>query len=350
MMTPANSKNSCIALAFAYAVNLALALYFAKSLTTLHSAYLLVLLLAGSGLALGAVFSFLAPKAAAGASLPKLLLALVFAAAQAAVAYALARYLFNLPWRSALAYPVGALIAWLVLALLACRYPASLNSLLAAVFLAGGLVVALRLQGVWCGLIYSLALLNTALLGSRLLGRDTAEGEFWERALFFAALLAAGRAALQYYLLQSNYAALGVVVSVPYSYVALFAGVFLPAALWLTQRDRLMPMALALILLGIALPLVLGVFLHVRPMAAYLLGLVTASFLFGLIYPSSYGMGILSYLNLAAATLGLPLFTMLSNLSRVVRLEVLAGIAVVVFLILSFVVPRGSAAQQPQAG
>src|SRR5215831_21277 len=223
MMTPANSKKSCVALGFAYAANLALALYFSKSLTTLHSAYLLVLLLAGSGLALGAVFSFLTPKAATTSTFPKLLLALVFAVAQAAVAYAVAHYLFNLPWRSALAYNVGALVAWLVLALLTSRYPASINSLLAAVFLAGGLVVALRLQGVWCGLIYSLALLNSAQFGSRILGCDTAEGEFWERALFFGALLAAGRAALQYYLLQSNYAALGVVVTVPYSFVALFA-------------------------------------------------------------------------------------------------------------------------------
>src|SRR5262249_811491 len=181
------------------------------------------------------------------------------AVAQAAVAYAVANYLFNLPWRSALAYNVGALVAWLVLALLTSRYPASINSLLAAVFLAGGLVVALRLQGVWCGLIYSLALLNSAQFGSRTLGCDTAEGEFWERALFFGALLAAGRAALQYYLFQSNYAGLGVVVTVPYSFVALFAGFFLPAVLWLTQRDRLLPTAMTLILLGIALPLVLGV-------------------------------------------------------------------------------------------
>ncbi|MCC6273393.1 MAG: hypothetical protein IT572_07995 [Deltaproteobacteria bacterium] len=344
-MSNALSKNS-FALAGAYAVNLAAALYFSKSITVLHSAYLLAAALALLGLAIGAGFSMAGGKGEGG-SAAKLVVALIFAAVHGAVAYALARYAFNLDWQTALAYPVGAAVAWIVFALLSCRYPQSLNALLAAAFLAGGLVIALRLGCVWAGLVYGLALLNSCLPGGKWLGRESAETEVWERALFFASLLAVGRAAIQYYLLQSNYASLGVVITHPYTYVALFAGVFLPALYWVSQRDRFCNPALALVLLGLVLPLALGVFVHVRPMAGFLLGLVTASFLLGILFTGTYGMGLLSYLGMAGATVGLPLFAKLSNLSRVARLEILGVIAVVLFLVLAFLIPRGEASRPP---
>lgn len=345
-MSNARSKNT-LALAGAYVVNLAAALYFSKSLALLHSSYLLVAALALLGLGIGAGFSMVGGKSEGG-SAGKLVMALIFSGVQGAVAYALARYGFNLDWQSALAYPIGALVAWIVFALLSCRYPQSLSSLLAAAFLAGGLVIALRLGGVWAGLIYGLALLNSCLPGGKWLGCESAETEVWHRALFFASLLAVGRAAIQYYLLQSNYAALGVVITHPYTYVALFAGVFLPALYWVSQRDRFCNAALALVLLGVVLPLALGVFVHVRPMAGFLLGLVTASFLLGILFSGTYGMGLLSYLGMASATLGLPLFAKLTNLSRVARLEILGVIAVVLFLVLAFVIPRGESVPPAQ--
>jgi len=347
-MSNALSKKSPAAMAFAYAANLAAALYFAKSISTLHSAYLLVALLALVGAAIGAGFGFAGGKGEGNVSGGKLVFGLIFAAVQGAVAYALAHYAFNLDWQTSAAYPVGALVAWIVFAVLSCRYPQGFGALLSAAFVAAGLVIALRIGGVWGGLSFSLAVLNSALPFGRALGCESESGELWHRVVFFAALLAAGRAAIQYYLLQSNYAALGVVITHPYTYVALFAGVFLPALLWVTSRDRLLHPAVALVLLGVVLPLALGVFVHVRPMGGYLLGLVTASFLFGILFSGTYGMGVLAYLNLAAVTLGLPLFTHVTNLSRVTRLEILGVLAVVLFLVLAFVVPRGESGARPQ--
>jgi hypothetical protein len=344
-MSNAPCKNCAWALAWAYAANLAAALYFAKSQSALHSPMLLTALLAVVGLGIGAGFGFVGGKGAGGG---KLVLALIFAAAHGAVGYAIARYGFNLDWRPALAYPAGAVTDCIAWAVISSRFSQGLSSLLGAAFLAAGLVVALRVGSVWGGLAYSLAVLNSCLPGGKWLGRDTESGQLWERLIFFAALLAAGRAAIQYYLLQSNYAALGVVITHPYTYVALFAGIFLPALLWVVRRDGLLHPALALILLGVVLPLALGVFVHVRPMAGFLLGLVTASYLFGVLFGGTYGLGVLAYLNLAVATIGLPLFVKLSNLSRVVRLELLGVLAIVLFLVLAFVVPRGDSAPRPQ--
>jgi len=340
-------KTAKAALAFAYVANLAAMLYFAKSQSTLHSAYLLTGLLAVVGLAMGAGFSLVGGKET-GAGAGKVVLALIFAAAHGAVAYALAHYGFNLDWRTSLTYPVGALVAWVVFAAMACGYSEGFSSLLAAAFMAGGLVIALRLGSVWGGLAYGFGLLNACIPGGKWLGCESESSQLWARVLFFGALLAAGRAAIQYYLLVSNYAALGVVVTHPYTYVALFAGIFLPGLLWVVGRDRLLHPALALVLLGVVFPLALGTFVHVRPMAAFLLGLVTSSFLFGVLFSGTYGMGVLSYLNLAAATLGLPLFTKMINLSRVSRLEILGVLAVVLFLVLAFVVPRGESVPHPQ--
>ncbi|HEX5033205.1 MAG TPA: hypothetical protein VFW62_01880 [bacterium] len=339
-MSLSNRKISLGALAFAYLVNLAGALYFTKTITTLHSAWLMTFLLAGVGLALGFGFSLLSESASAGT---RLVIALIFAAVHGLLAYALAHYYFQLPWQAALSYPVGAAVSWIVFALLLCRYPTGISAVLAAAFLALGLIVALRLGGVWGGLVYSFGLLNSAIPGNRWLeARDEVAGELWRRAIFFAALLAAGRAAIQYYLLQSNYATLGVVVTHPYTYIGLFAGIFLPALLWVATRERWLHPALILVLLGVIFPLALGVFIHVRPFSAYLLGLVTASFLFGLLFVDTYAMGILAYLNLGAGVFGLPLFAKLSDLSRVARLEILGVLTIVLFLILAFLTPRAT--------
>lgn len=337
-MSLSNRKISLGALVFAYGVNLVAALYFTRTISTLHSAWLLTFLLAGVGLAVGFGFSLLSESAS---SATRLVMALIFAAVQGALAYAMAHYYFQLDWQTAVAYPMGALVAWIVFALLICRYPSGVSSVLAAAFLALGLVVALRLGGVWGGLTYSFALLNSAIPGNRWLeARDEIASELWRRAIFFGALLAFGRAAIQYYLLQSNYAGLGVVVTHPYTYIGLFAGIFLPALLWVASRERWMHPALLLVLLGVVLPVALGVFIHVRPFAAYMLGLVTASFLFGLLFVDTYGMGLLTYINLGVGILGLPLFTQLSGLSRVARLEILGVLAVVLFLVLAFLTPR----------
>ncbi|HCU25359.1 MAG TPA: hypothetical protein DF383_10090 [Deltaproteobacteria bacterium] len=283
-------------------------------------------------------FSLAVSKKSGAAAQSDFVLFLVFSAAQAVAAYALSRYYFNLDWQTALAYPAGAVLALGAFFVLSCGFSSAFTSILLGVLLAGGFALSLRLGEVFGGLLYSLALLGSALLVKKILASDSAAERLWQRLIFFVALLAAGRAAIQYYLLQSNYANLGVVVTHPYTYLALVAGVFLPALLWINERDRLMPTALALVLFGILLPLVLGVFVHVRPMGGYLLGLVTVSFLFGVIFAETYSMGILTYLNLAAVVLALPLFAKLTILSRVTRLEILGGLALL--LLLGYVTSR----------
>ena len=123
------------------------------------------------------------------------------------------------------------------------------------------------------------------------------------------------------------------VITHPYTYLALFTGLFLPALGWATQKEKSLNPYLTLVLLGVALPLVLGIFIHVRPMAGFLLGMVTSSFLFGILFAETFFLGLLSYLSMAAVVWGLPLFKSLSNISRWVRLEILAGIFLVAIII-----------------
>jgi hypothetical protein len=161
----------------------------------------------------------------------------------------------------------------------------------------------------------------------------------------FGAFLVAGRAAIQYYLWTSGYAELGVVVTHPYTFLALFAGLFLPLLYPALEGEELFPNTVLLVLAGVVAPLALGVFIHVRPMAAYLFGIVASVFAAGILLKSPFRVAVLGYLSLAAGCAGLPLFRQLSNLSRTVRLEILGGIfllSVIFYLIRAQKNPRRS--------
>jgi len=336
-MTHSECKQCTPMLIFSYLVTAGLAVYFARGISGLHSAIYLVVALGVGGLVLGTLFWLmfkgkLETSSSGGALIPFLTFSLI----QAGIGYAVAKYLFNLPWDSALAFPAGAIMGLLLFFLLLNSPPTAWTRFLAAGFLAGGLVIALRLQGnVFGGLLYALALLNGVCLGMAAL-RGEEEKHYWGKAILFLAFLAAGRAAIQYYLLVSSYASLGVVITHPYTFVALFSGFFLLIAYPNLAAERPFPVPVICILLGILLPLALGIFIHVRPMSAYLLGLVVSGFAVGVLSSAPYSTAIIGYLSLAAATLGLPLFKDYSNLSRTLRLEVLAGIFVLT-LVLHFV-------------
>jgi hypothetical protein len=128
---------------------------------------------------------------------------------------------------------------------------------------------------------------------------------------------------------------LGVVITHPYTYVALFSALVLPFLAVTCSREKILPPALWIPLLAILLPLALGVFVHVRPMGGFLLGLVTAVYLAGLLYEEILALGLLQTLAMGSVILALPFFKTTSDLSRVIRLEILAGllvIAVIVYL------------------
>jgi hypothetical protein len=294
----------------------------------------LVILLAAASLGLCGIFLLVSRNQKESS----FVLFAVFQVLQAVLGYAVSRYVFNLSVSGSLLFPAGAGLSLLAYGALAGGFISSTASVLLSLFLAGGLAVGLRLHGVFGGLISTLALLNGFWLGSRLFASKPLNLQLWQRALFFAGLLAVARAAIQYYLLESNYASLGVVVTHPYTFVALFAGLLIPSIFGVIQRDQLLPWILNFLLLGVFLPVLLGIFLHVRPMAGYLMGLAAGSFIAGVLLEASYGVGWLTYLNLGVVTLSLPLFKELTNLNRMIRLEILGGVLVlaVIFYFIFF--------------
>lgn len=328
------TRNKCLGFfIWAYAAVLATALYFSKAIHTVHPAYWYVLSL----LAVGMIFSKPLVLALRGRAqeMPcnsKLSIFFIFTLLHGGVAWILGYYLFKNGWQGSLAYPAGALIGFFSYWTLQGQFSQALKGLWLTGLSIFGFVIALRLQAVPGGLAYALALLNTFWLGSIFSKRDDETQGLWLRIIFFTALLAVGRAAIQYYLLQSNYADLGVVITHSYTYISLFAGIFLPMVLWVLLKEKVMPSVLILILLGIGLPLILGVYVHIRPMAGFLLGLVTASFLFGTLFADTLKMGVLSYFSLATVIFGMPLFQSTNNLSRMLRLEILGGLAILMIL------------------
>jgi hypothetical protein len=267
----------------------------------------------------------------------------LFTAIQGGLVFALAHFLFRISWLPALAFPAGALVGFAAWMMLGAGFRPLLAALLGAALIAGGLAIGLRLEGVPGGVLFGLALLNGAGLGGATLPEE--KRNEWYRWMAFGAFLVAGRAAIQYYLWTSGYAELGVVVTHPYTFLALFAGLFLPLLYPALEGEELFPNTVLLVLAGVVAPLALGVFIHVRPMAAYLFGIVASVFAAGILLKSPFRVAVLGYLSLAAGCAGLPLFRQLSNLSRTVRLEILGGIfllSVIFYLIRAQKNPRRS--------
>lgn len=323
-MELSHNKHLHLLFIWGYVLVLGAALYFAKAMPGVHSPLYLVLLLAGAGFLLGILFLPLMGRGG--------LLFFLFQILQGAVAFAFAKFLFGQPLQESLAYPAGAVMACFIFWMLRSGTGSNFGILILGAFLAGGVALTLRLGGVPGALVYGLALLNGFYPGHKALATNTTAQHLWVRAIFLTALLAVGRAAIQYYLVQSNYANLGVVITHPYTYVALVAGLVLPFLAVTCTREKILAPAFWLPLLGVLLPLALGVFFHVRPMAGFLLGLVTAAFLAGLLYEEWVSLGLLQTLAMFAVVFALPLFKHTGDLSRVLRLEILGGILILAAL------------------
>ncbi|GEM_PF-5953396 len=318
-MTNGNSYFKHGLFLLSYLLLLAVESYFIRSVKVLYSPYLFLGSLVVLGLGLNFIFLFLFGKQEK-ALLPFLLYQVI----QASLAFLISCFLFHLSWETSLAYPAGALIAFVSFVLI--RVESALKNIFLALFLAGGLALALRLSAVNGALLFAFALLNGFYLGGKLLSSHSLAEKSWEGAVFFTTTLALGRAAIQYYLIESNYDSLGVVITHPYTFVALFAGIFLPIVYTLILKDRLLNSILTFILLGILFPWIFGVFIHVRPFAGYLLGFVVSSFVVGILFSAPFTLTLLSYCNLASGVIGVTLFSMLANLSRGLRLGILAGV------------------------
>lgn len=329
-----------VILAVSYLLIVGIGLYYSWGVEAVRPRYQLFAALAVVGMGLGVILAkvFGKKENAAEASGSPCTAMLIFTVLQGGIGFAAAFYLFKLTWLAALSFPAGAVIAFAIWWTLHGPFRPALARIISAGLLAGGLAIGLRLEGVPGSVLYGLGLLNAYILGAALL-RDE-EAEEWYRILAFGAFLVVGRAAIQYFLLSSGYAALGVVVTHPYTFVALFAGFILPLIYPMLQDEDLLPGILLPIILGVFLPVALGVFVHVRPMAAYLFGLVVSVFATGIFLPNFFRGGLLGYLSLATACLAFPLFKETADLSRVVRLEILAGIFLLSVIILVIRAPK----------
>lgn len=317
-----------------YLALLANAFTFAPALKTVSPAFYLYLSWAGLGLALGVPWALACRNKTLGRRLNLLILSSL-ALLQAGLAFVVAYFVFQTGLKGALTYPAGALIGVLSFWLISLDTAPRLGAVLLSGILAASFAISLRMQGIPGGLSFGLAYLNLFGLGYVLLRQNaqtTKQNALWQKSALWLTLLIVGRATLQQYLAQSGYLNSGVVITHSYTYIALFAGIFLPTLFWVAREEKLLPSYALVILLGVVFPLILGAYLHVRPTAGFLLGLITASFLLGLLAKEFMSLLIFAYAAIATVWFGLPLFKLLNNLSRLMRLEILGGVFVLSLL------------------
>ncbi|MBL7685155.1 MAG: hypothetical protein JNK65_03860 [Deltaproteobacteria bacterium] len=333
-MNSNHSKSLWISFILSALATLATALYFAKGEPTLHPPQFLVLSIAvlSGSLGLG-VGSFLIKEK----SQSNLLIFFVIQLLIGSIGFVLSHFLFNLTNAQASVVPLAALVTWVSFGVSDSQFSYSIRAFVLSVFIALAFAIALRLDGVFGGLLYGLVLASGYFMGAKALSPDEEGANLWKRAVIFGLILVIGRAAIQYYLLESNYATLGVVINHPYSFVALFMGIFLPAVFQLMEKDRAMPTVLLLVLFGALLPVVLGSFIHVRPMAGYLLGLSVSAFMVGIFFSGSSSLSLLVLINLLLVPLSMPLFKNLSDLGRMPRIYILGGTAILAVILFLFV-------------
>jgi len=201
-----------------------------------------------------------------------------------------------------------------------------LKSLFQVVVVALSFALVLRLGGSGAGFSFGLIFL-AGVAGSLAFVKD--QQEEWLRVMAFGAGLALARALIQLYLEKSQYDTLGIVITHPYSFVALFLGIALPWVLAQSLAQDKVCIYETLIGGGIVLPLLLGIIFHVRPVAGFGLGLTIAAFLVGILQRGSLPLVWLGVLANAALVVGLPWFVEFANLTRVTRIYLILGVFVV---------------------
>ncbi len=308
--------------------NLFAAFLFSKGVKSLYPVFYLALAVGGLGIVLSLILSLVLKLF--GDSLQgalSFILILVFQVIQVALAFCLSYFLFRLPALYGVAYIASALIGLLAICLLP-KLSGFAQNILAALLGALALTISLRIGGVFLACFSGFLFLNLLPLGLKLLPLE--EKFSFAKTLSFWSLLVVGRAALQYYLLESGYDVLGVVVSHPYSFAALFAGFALPFLYSLCSREEKFPRFALLVLLGLILPFVLGLIFHSRPMAGFLMGLICAAYWIGFSEPKSEDFILAALMAFAVVALALPLFKISLTFTRGISLGVLSGAALVI--------------------
>lgn len=308
-----------------YLLLLGVEAYFIKAVKLLYSPYSFLGTLIALGLILNFVFMFVFGKGT-NKNLPFCIYQLI----QAGLAFLISYFLFHITWKESLVYSAGALGAMLSFVLI--RSELSLKNILLLFLLGMEFAISLRLSEVSGGLLFALAFLNSFYLGNALLESSEEQKSLWSNVVLFTSVLALGRAAIQYYLIKSGYDSLGVVITLPYSFAGLFAGFLLPLVYTQIIKDKKAGCVLTFLVAALFFPWVLGIFIHVRPFAAYLLGFVLSAFVAGILYSAPLGLTLVSYLNFASAVFGLTVFASLANLGRGIRLAILGGVFVVSLL------------------
>lgn len=329
-----NSKKTLLIFLFTYLMNLGFACYFSKGVKTIYPSYLLVLILSLGGLSISYLLSSFSKKEENRFSM---LVFALFQLFQGLIGFAIAYFLFHLSFKESFIFPIGAILSLLIWYVLSLDLSFSISSIFLAVFIATGLALTLRLKGVWGGLCYGFILLNSFSFIFKNWNRSESTRELFFRAILFGSLLAIGRAVIQYYLVQTSYDSLGIVITHPYTFVALFIGILIPMIFGVIQKEKAMNFYLQLVLFGIFLPFLLGVFLHVRPFAAYLFGLVISGYMNGLLVVESDFVQPVVFLNFAVAIFSIPVFQEVSYVSRSNRLILLTGVFAVFIISYLFI-------------
>lgn len=191
------------------------------------------------------------------------------------------------------------------------------------------LALSLRLQGIFASLLFASALLQGTLAFVREKDQYSA---LLVRALLFTASLALGRALCQIYLRESSYDSLGIVITHSYTFVALCIGLALPWIIKEIPSQKILVKLELLICFGVILPVLLGLFIHVRPIAAFALGLCFSQLVCALYSQAPLILSIISLFALSTMNLALPFYKEYLNMPRLYRVYLFLGLAVIAFI------------------
>lgn len=282
--------------------------------------------------------------------LPRLVAPFAAAVVLAALAAPLGAWGFRLSpqvlWPSLLGFALAAVLALLLV--VSERIPTERSGslpMLAMVLVAGGcLLLANRLFGMF----------GVTLAGIGLSVLLLARG----RAPMLAGILVAGfagRAFLQLFLDRTYLNQYGVDLTHTYTSFGLVAAFLVPFALVALRRDVL-PSGLLLAieaLLVLVLPVLMGYFIHVDPLASYLAGLLVTLYVLGILSPPGFGEGrfaaLMPPLLISASAVSLLAAPWLITVLNAPRQDRLTVFAVVLVLLLAYLVALTRGPSTPQA-
>jgi len=317
---------------------------FSKNIKALFPPFYFILSLSLGGMLLNLLLSGLMAlsKDSLGAFFKHLLL-FVFCLLQGLMVCALSAWVFRLPASYCIVFSLVSFVSFMAVLLLP-RLPQVLCFILASILGALLLTVSLRIGGVFLSLASSFLFLNLLPLSLKLVSDDHRKA--WMNILSFWGLLFLARAVIQYYLIHSGYESLGVVISQPYTFAALFAGVAVAYFFDAFREVENFPRLALAVFLALVFPSVIGFVFHARPLAGYLMGLSISAYFMGLFKKENEDLILLTLLSFLFLSFGVDLFKSSLTQTRTVSLIILSGgvlVSLVYFSILFFVTQRKKA-------